>query len=130
MIGIQPSLSAATVNVRYNVVAVDGLFGGDGKTLKVRIADNGPNAQVVVRLYQMNITLRQSAPRRGPFPLRALRPRAATPMRWPQKVSNVVLSRFSSASLEPRAETRPDRLFRTLSCQNKAVKLAASAGEK
>lgn len=47
----------ATVDIRYNVVAVDGLFGGDGtKILSARIADNGAAAQVIVRLQQLNIS--------------------------------------------------------------------------
>ena len=38
------------LNLRYNVVAVDGLFGGDGVELGVRFRDNGSDARVVVRL--------------------------------------------------------------------------------
>lgn len=47
----------ATVDIRYNVVAVDGVFGGEenSKTLTVRFADNGAAAQVIVRLQQLNI---------------------------------------------------------------------------
>jgi len=41
-----------TLNLRYNVTAVDGLFGGEGVELGVRFIDNGADAQVVVRLQQ------------------------------------------------------------------------------
>lgn len=48
----------ATVDIRYNVVAVDGVFGGgrNRKTLSARIADNGVAAQVIVRLQRLNIS--------------------------------------------------------------------------
>jgi hypothetical protein len=52
------AVTNATVDIRYNVVAVDGVFGGDQrtKTLMVRFADNGPAAQVIVRLRRLNIS--------------------------------------------------------------------------
>ncbi|HKO81693.1 MAG TPA: hypothetical protein VJU78_14915 [Chitinophagaceae bacterium] len=48
---------AATVDIRYNIVATEGLFGGEcsAKTLLVRFADNGSSARVVVRLHTFNI---------------------------------------------------------------------------
>jgi hypothetical protein len=51
-------VASAIVDIRYNVVAVDGIFGGERntKTLTVRMADNGPAAQVIVRLQQLNIS--------------------------------------------------------------------------
>lgn len=47
----------AIVDIRYNVVAVDGVFGGERntKTLSARFADNGAAAQVIVRLQRLNI---------------------------------------------------------------------------
>ena len=45
----------ANLDIRYNVVAVDGLFaGGDGYRLTVRFRDNGSAARVVVRLKRYN----------------------------------------------------------------------------
>jgi hypothetical protein len=44
-----------TVHLRYNVVAVDGLFGVPGAELGVLYSDDGPEAQVVVRLKRVNI---------------------------------------------------------------------------
>ena len=51
-------VASATVDIRYNVVAVNGIFGGERntKTLTVRMADNGAAAQVIVRLQQLNIS--------------------------------------------------------------------------
>jgi len=40
----------ATLDIRYNVVAVDGVFGGDGIVLKARFRDNGADAQVILQL--------------------------------------------------------------------------------
>jgi hypothetical protein len=51
---IKPTLSNATLNVRYNIVATDGLFGGDAIGMGVRYGDNGPNAHVAVRLREVN----------------------------------------------------------------------------
>ncbi len=51
---IKPTLSNATLNVRYNIVATDGLFGGDRIGMGIRYADNGPNAHVAVRLREVN----------------------------------------------------------------------------
>ncbi|TKB68935.1 MAG: hypothetical protein E8D52_08110 [Nitrospira sp.] len=55
---VRSGVSKGTVDIRYNVVAMDGVFGGDRntKTLAVRLADNGPDAQVIVRLQQLNIS--------------------------------------------------------------------------
>lgn len=52
--GVSESVKSGTVHIRYNVVAVDGVFGGNCKLLSARIADNGPEAQVIVELKQMN----------------------------------------------------------------------------
>jgi hypothetical protein len=41
-----------TLNLRYNVTSVDGLFGGEGVELGVRFRDTGSAAQVVVRLQR------------------------------------------------------------------------------
>lgn len=53
-VGVRSALSSATVLVRYNVTAVDGVF-VDGKELRVRYTDNGAGARVVARLRQVNI---------------------------------------------------------------------------
>ena len=55
---VRGTVASATVDVRYNVVAVEGIFGGERntKTLTVRLADNGAAAQVIVRLQQLNIS--------------------------------------------------------------------------
>jgi len=44
-------------DIRYNVVPVDGVFGGEqnAKMLTVRFADNGVAVQVIVRLRRVNI---------------------------------------------------------------------------
>lgn len=54
---VNASTVAATVEVRYNIVATAGLFGGECnvKTLTARYADNGSSAQVIIRLYTFNI---------------------------------------------------------------------------
>jgi len=54
---------AGTVDVRYNVVATAGLFGGEcnAKFLTARYADNGSSAQVIIRLYTFNIKTGVSA---------------------------------------------------------------------
>jgi len=44
-----------TVNLRYNVVPVDGLFGGDGLSMAVKFRDNGPAARVVARLKRYDV---------------------------------------------------------------------------
>ena len=41
--------------VRYNVVAVDGLFAGAGRRMVVRYRDNGAESQVVVRLKSYDL---------------------------------------------------------------------------
>lgn len=46
--------STGTLNIRYNVTAVNGLFGG-GARLTVRFSDDGANAQVIVRLKRCDI---------------------------------------------------------------------------
>jgi hypothetical protein len=45
----------ATVDLRYNVIAVDGLFGGDQQRMTLRYRDNGAGAQVLAFLRQQNI---------------------------------------------------------------------------
>jgi hypothetical protein len=48
----------ATLDVRYNIVAVDGLvpeFGADGIFMKARYRDRGSNGQLVLRLKQYNL---------------------------------------------------------------------------
>ena len=54
---VKPATIAANVEIRYNVVATAGLFGGEcsAKTLLVRFADNGNSARVIVRLHTFNI---------------------------------------------------------------------------
>lgn len=54
---ISSAMTNATGDIRYNVVAVDGVFGGERnmKTLTVRFADNGTAAQVIVRLRRVHI---------------------------------------------------------------------------
>jgi hypothetical protein len=47
--------ATGTVLLRYNVVAVDDLFGGSGAELGVRFRDNGSEARVVVRLKRYNL---------------------------------------------------------------------------
>jgi hypothetical protein len=47
----------ATVNVRYNIVSVDGLIQGGGRHyMKVRYLDNGDQARVVVYLKELDLT--------------------------------------------------------------------------
>ena len=55
---VRGTITSATVDIRYNVVAVEGIFGGERntKTLTARLADNGAAAQVIVRLQQLNIS--------------------------------------------------------------------------
>ncbi len=53
---VKNSVANTTVDIRYNVVAVEGIFGGEQKMLTVRFADNGAAAQVIVRLRQLNIS--------------------------------------------------------------------------
>jgi hypothetical protein len=54
---ISSAVTNATGDIRYNVVAVDGVFGGDRntKSLTVRFADNGGNARVLVHLRRVHI---------------------------------------------------------------------------
>jgi hypothetical protein len=54
---VRSTVAQGTVDIRYNVVAVDGVFGGlqNQKALKVRFADNGAAAQVIVRLQRVGI---------------------------------------------------------------------------
>jgi hypothetical protein len=54
---ISSAVPNATGNIRYNVVAVDGVFGGDRntKSLTVRFADNGGNARVLVHLRRVHM---------------------------------------------------------------------------
>jgi hypothetical protein len=58
---VSGAVTNAIVDIRYNVVAVDGVFGGEAKTLTVRFADNGAAAQVIVRLRRLNISTGVSA---------------------------------------------------------------------
>jgi hypothetical protein len=41
--------TTGTLNIRYNVVAVEGLFGGDGMYMRIRLRDSGAG-RVVARL--------------------------------------------------------------------------------
>jgi hypothetical protein len=41
--------------IRYNVVAVDGVFGTVDKVLRVRFTDNGEAARVTLSLFRINI---------------------------------------------------------------------------
>jgi hypothetical protein len=54
---ISSAVTNAAGDIRYNVVAVDGVFGGDRNTkrLTVRFADNGENARVLVHLRRVHI---------------------------------------------------------------------------
>jgi hypothetical protein len=54
---VKPATIAASVELRYNIVAIEGLFPGacKTKTLMIRYADNGNKAQVIVRLHTFNI---------------------------------------------------------------------------
>ena len=54
-IAVRTDIGSAVAHVRYNVVAVDGLLQGEAQTLTARFTDNGPSAQVRVRLVQTNI---------------------------------------------------------------------------
>jgi hypothetical protein len=48
--------AVGTLDIRYNVVAVDGVFSpGDGIQMAVRFLDNGVSARVKLTLYQYNI---------------------------------------------------------------------------
>lgn len=55
---VNPATIAATIEIRYNVVATAGLFGGEcpAKTLTARFADNGSTSQVIIRLHTFHIT--------------------------------------------------------------------------
>lgn len=55
---VKPATIAASVEIRYNIVATEGLFGGEcnAKTLTIRYADNGPKARVIAKLHTLNIT--------------------------------------------------------------------------
>ena len=54
---ISSAVTNATGDIRYNVVAVDGVFGGEQhmKALTVRFADNGEAARVIVHLRRVGI---------------------------------------------------------------------------
>lgn len=52
---VPAAAAGTTVDIRYNVVAVEGLHGWDGYQLKVRYLDNGAGARVIVRLKEYNI---------------------------------------------------------------------------
>ncbi len=56
-------LETVTGTVRYNVTATDGLFeNGAYLGMRARIRDNGDNAQVVLRLYEVNIDTGATVP--------------------------------------------------------------------
>lgn len=44
-----------TANIRFNVVATEGLFGVGYPRMRVRFTDNGTNAQVKVALYRISL---------------------------------------------------------------------------
>jgi hypothetical protein len=54
---ISSAVTTATGDIRYNVLALNGVFGGamNGKALTVRFADNGPAAQVIIRVRRVHI---------------------------------------------------------------------------
>ena len=54
---ISSAVTMATGDIRYNVLALNGVFGGamNGKALTVRFADNGPAAQVNVQVLRVHI---------------------------------------------------------------------------
>lgn len=54
---IRSNVASGEVEVRYNVVAVRGIFGGDRqtKTMVARLADNGDNAQVTITFRELNL---------------------------------------------------------------------------
>lgn len=55
-------LETVTATVRYNVVATDGLFeGGTNLGMRARFRDDGNNAQVILRLIEVNIETGVSA---------------------------------------------------------------------
>lgn len=55
-------LETVTATVRYNVVATDGLFeGGTNLGMRARFRDDGNNAQVILRLIEVNIETGASA---------------------------------------------------------------------
>jgi hypothetical protein len=60
---VNTSTTAGTVEIRDNIVAPAGLFGGEcnSKFLTARYADNGSSAQVIIRLYTFNIKTGVSA---------------------------------------------------------------------
>jgi hypothetical protein len=45
----------ATLDIRYNVVAVDGVFGGDGIALTARFRDAGASERVILRLKRYSL---------------------------------------------------------------------------
>jgi hypothetical protein len=49
-----PAAAIGVLNIRYNVVAVDGVFGGS-IIFSASFQDNGPNARVIVRLKQQGL---------------------------------------------------------------------------
>jgi len=53
--GVASMSATGTLNIRYNVVAVGGLFGGDNYALIARFLDNGADGQVVARLKQYGL---------------------------------------------------------------------------
>ena len=50
-----PAEAIGTLNIRYNVVAVDSIFGGS-LVFRASLRDNGPDARVIVRLKQYGLS--------------------------------------------------------------------------
>ena len=55
VVSVDPA-KTGTVSIRYNVVAVDGVFGGDNYAMAVRYRDTGSSSRVIARLKQSNLT--------------------------------------------------------------------------
>lgn len=56
-VAIQDSAApTATVKIRYNIVAVDGLFYGNTTLLVAGYRDNGSGARIVLRLKRLNLS--------------------------------------------------------------------------
>ena len=54
-IRVSGAVTSGSVEIRYNVVAVDGIFGGEGSAMTVRFRDNGVNARVLALLTELNL---------------------------------------------------------------------------
>jgi hypothetical protein len=57
-VAVRGSANVGTVNIRYNIADVSGPFSGtkNAMQLTARMADNGPAAQVVIRIIQLNVS--------------------------------------------------------------------------